>query len=78
MEANLQPEKSSGVLKGTAGLIIAVAVVAALFIWLPAYRYFFLISLAIGCVVAGALYLWNKCHPVKAEDIENKKPLGLE
>jgi hypothetical protein len=78
MEMTPQPEESRGVLKGTVGLIVAVAVVAVLFIWLPAYRYFFLISLAIGCVVAGALYLWHGLHPVKAEDIENKKPLGLE
>jgi len=78
MNANSRPEGSRSVLKGSAGLIMAVAVVAGLCIWLPAYRYFFLISLAIGFVVAGALYLWHRSHPVKAEDIENKKPLGLE
>ena len=49
-----------------------------LLIWLPAYRWFFLGSLAIGIVVASILYFWNKYKPVKSEDVENKRPLGLE
>ena len=45
--------------------------------WLPAYRWFLLISLGFGMVVAGILYLWNKHRPIKEEDVENKRPLGL-
>jgi len=28
-------------------------------------------------VIAGGLTLWHKLHPLKEEDIENKRPLGL-
>lgn len=65
-------------LRGTAGLVVAVAVVALLLIWLPAYRWFFLISLGIGVVVAASLYLWHRFKPLKEEDVERKRPLGLE
>jgi hypothetical protein len=64
-------------IKGSAALIVAVAVVAILLIALPAYRLFFLISVLIGIVIAGGLTLWHKLHPLKEEDIENKRPLGL-
>jgi asparagine N-glycosylation enzyme membrane subunit Stt3 len=64
-------------LKGTAGLLIAVAAVAAVLIAWPAYRVFFLISVAIGVAVAGGLFLWHKLRPIRDEDVENKKPLGL-
>ena len=43
----------------------------------PAYRIFFLISVAIGVAVAGGLFLWHKLRPIRDEDVENKKPLGL-
>ena len=62
---------------GSTGLIVAIAVVAILLIALPAYRLFFLISVLIGIVIAGGLTLWHKFHPLKEEDIENKRPLGL-
>jgi len=78
MEPNLPTPEPRSLLKGAAGLIIAVLVVVVLLIALPAYRYFFLISLGIGVVVAGVLYLWHKLRPLKEEDIENKKPLGLD
>ena len=65
-------------LKGRTGLLVAVLVVVILLIWLPAYRWFFLISLAIGVVVAAILFFWHKYKPVKAEEVDNKKPLGLE
>ena len=77
MEPNLQAEPSS-FFRGAAGLIVAVAVVLVLLISLPAYRWFFLISAGIGVAVAGILYLWYKYKPLKEEDIENKRPLGLE
>jgi MFS family permease len=61
-----------------AGLITAAGLVGILLIALPAYRWFFLISLGIGLVVAGILFLWYRLKPIREEDIENnKRPLGL-
>ena len=77
MEPNPQSEPGS-FFRGAAGLIVAVAVVLVLLIGLPAYRWFFLISAGIGVLVAGLLYLWHKYKPLKEEDIENKRPLGLK
>ncbi len=64
-------------LKGSAGLIAAIAVVAVLLIMLPAYRWFFLISVLVGLVIAGGLSLWHKLHPLKEHDVHPKRPLGL-
>jgi 4-amino-4-deoxy-L-arabinose transferase-like glycosyltransferase len=64
-------------LKGSAALIVAIAVVAILLIALPAYRWFFLISVLIGVVIACALALWHKLHPIEEQDVEQKRPLGL-
>jgi len=64
-------------IRGTAALLVAAAIVAATAIWLPAYRWFLFISIAIGAAVATALYLWHKLKPVKEDDVENKSPLGL-
>ena len=75
---NPEPEPPRNYLRGAASLIIAVALVFTLLIWLPAYRWFFLGSLGIGIVVAAILYIWNRYKPVKPEDFENKRPLGLE
>ena len=75
---NPEPEPTRGHLRGGVSLLIAAALVFVLLIWLPAYRWFFLGSLGIGIVVAAILYLWNKYKPVKPEDVENKRPLGLE
>jgi hypothetical protein len=44
---------------------------------LPAYRWFFLISVLIGLVIAGGLTLWYKLHPIKEQDVHPKRPLGL-
>jgi hypothetical protein len=63
--------------KGTAGLVIAIAIVVVLLIAFPAYRWFFLISAVIGVAVAGALFLWHRLRPIREEDINNKRPLGL-
>ena len=76
MEPERQPRLSFGI-KGSAGLIVAIAVVAVLLIALPPYRLFFLISVLIGIVIAGGLTLWHRLHPIKDEDVENKRPLGL-
>lgn len=64
--------------KGTTGLLIAAAIIVIFLVELPAYRAFFLISLGLGIIVAVALYLRNKYFPVKEEDVENKRPLGLD
>jgi hypothetical protein len=63
--------------RGTAALVTAVVIVAITFIWLPAYRIFFAISVGIGIVVTGGLFLWHKFRPVREEDVNNKRPLGL-
>jgi hypothetical protein len=63
--------------KGTASLVVAVGVIIILLVALPAYRLFFLISVTIGVVVAGILYLWHKLKPVKPEDVD-KRPLKLD
>jgi hypothetical protein len=76
----MQPESSSRFhfsLKGSAGLVVAVSVVAILLISLPAYRWFFLISVIIGLVIAGGLSIWNRNHPIEEQDVQNKRPLGL-
>jgi hypothetical protein len=64
-------------LRGTTGLVVAIGVVALLLIALPAYRWFFLVSLGMGLAVAGILFLWHKFRPIQEKDVENKKPLGL-
>ena len=64
-------------IRGTAALLVAGAIVAATAIWLPAYRWFLFISVGIGAGVAAALYFWHKLRPVKEDDVENKRPLGL-
>jgi len=76
----MEPEsgrRSGLTLKGSAGLIVAITVVAILLIALPAYRWFFLISVLIGLVIAGGLALWHKLHPIEEQDVEPKRPLGL-
>jgi MFS family permease len=77
MEPNLQQGKPRAAFSGATGLIVAVAVVAIVLIAFPAYRWFFLISVGIGVVVAGILFLWHKLRPIREEDVENKRPLGL-
>lgn len=47
-------------IRGTAALAVAAAIVAATAVWLPAYRWFLLISIGIGVAVAGGLYLWHR------------------
>ncbi|MFY9674708.1 MAG: hypothetical protein WCB53_02185 [Terriglobales bacterium] len=69
--------RSGFTLKGSAGLIVALAVVAILLITLPGYRLFFGISVLIGLVIAGGLALWHRMHPIKDVDVEHKRPLGL-
>ena len=63
--------------KGTTGLIIAAVIIIAVLVSFPAYRAFFAISVGIGVIVAGLLYLRNKYRPITDKDVENKHPLGL-
>lgn len=77
MERNSEPEVSRSLLRGGGSLIIAAALVSILLTWLAAYRWFFLGSIGIGVVVTAILYFWNRYKPVRAEDVENKRPLGL-
>jgi hypothetical protein len=64
-------------LQGSAGLIVAIGVVAVLLLMLPAYRLFFLISVLIGVVIAGGLTVWYRLHPIEERNMETKRPLGL-
>jgi MFS family permease len=66
-----------GVFRGSAGLIVAVAVVTILLVALPAYRWFFLISVVIGLLIWRALAFWYRLRPIKDVEVENKRPLGL-
>ena len=63
--------------RGTAALLNAAVITVVALVWLPAYRLFLVISVGIGVLVAAVLYLWHKFRPVREEDIENKRPLGL-
>ena len=63
--------------RGTAALATAAVLVAAAMIWMPTYRWFFLISVGIGVVIAGGIHLWHRFRPVREEDVHNKRPLGL-
>jgi len=63
--------------KGIAGLLVAVAVIVLLFAVWPAYRWFFLVSAAIGMAVAVILYFWHRFKPVKETEVDRKRPLGL-
>ena len=64
--------------KGRTGLLIAAAIMIAVLVAFPAYRVFFAISVGIGIIVAALLYLRNKYRPIRDEDVENKRPLGLD
>jgi len=77
VETNSQPGKAKAAFKGTAGLIVAVGAVVILLFSFPAYRWFFAISVGIGVGVALILFIWHKLRPIREEDVENKRPLGL-
>ncbi len=66
-----------GLGKSVASLIAVGLALLALVIWLPAYRWFLLISFGIGACVAVALFLWNRYRPVKEAEVDDKHPLGL-
>jgi len=62
--------------KGLAGIIAGAVIVVGLLIWVPAIRWFFLIALVIGVVMAGIIRWWNEHHEVKPEG-ESEIRLGL-
>jgi uncharacterized RDD family membrane protein YckC len=64
-------------LRGSAGLVVAITVVAILLIALPAYRWFFLLSFLIGLLIAGGLTIWHRLYPISEHDVHPKPPLGL-
>ncbi len=78
MSPDVQNGKHRSVFKGSTGLIAAIGIVVVVSIVFPAYRWFILISVGIGVVAAGILYLWHHLHPLKEDDIERKRPLGLD
>jgi hypothetical protein len=64
--------------RGNAALYIAALVLLAPALFFPGYRWFLLVSVVFGCLVAGGLYLWHQRVPVKEDHVENKRPLGLD
>ena len=66
-----------GPLKGAAGIVVAAAVVLGVLLWLPAARWFLALAIVVGVLIAGGLYLWHKYKPVKTDDYNDKRPLGL-
>src|SRR5580698_10616586 len=76
LELGMEPSAHSGSgksFKGPAGLVVALGVVAFLLVALPAYRWFFLISVGIGLAVAGILFLWHRLRPIEEKDVEHKR-----
>ena len=69
-------EPNSFLRSGIALAVVLVAIVL-LVVLFPAYRWFLLISIGIGIIVAVILYFWNRWRPVKEEDVDHKRPLGL-
>ena len=65
-------------IKSRTGLLVAAAIITAVLVSFPAYRAFFAISLGIGIIVAALLYLRNKYRPIREEEVETKRPLGLD
>lgn len=70
--------ESTSFLRSGIALTVVLALIVVLVVLFPAYRWFLLISIGIGVIVAVILYFWNRWRPLKEEDIENnKRPLGL-
>ncbi|MGE5206574.1 MAG: hypothetical protein ACM3PW_13235 [Chlamydiota bacterium] len=63
--------------RGVVGLVVIAIAIAVIVTMLPAARWFFLISVAVGVLVAGGLHLWHKYRPLKEEDVD-KRPLKLD
>jgi hypothetical protein len=69
------PETTRGFsVKGRTGLLAAAAIVAVLLVSFPAYRVFFLLSVGIGVVVAGGLYLYHRLRPLRKRILRTSAP----
>ncbi len=66
-----------GPFKGAVGAVIAAVIVIGVLVWLPAARLFLALAVAAGVIIAGGLYLWHRYKPVKLDDYNQKRPLGL-
>ncbi len=66
-----------GPFKGAVGAVIAAVIVIGVLVWLPAARLFLGLAVVAGLIIAAGLYLWHKYKPVKVDDYNQKKPLGL-
>ena len=56
-------------------MLVAVVIAIFLLIYL---RWFFLIIVGLGIVLAGGIYLWNKLNPISDKETpDDKRPLGL-
>ena len=84
MDFRAQPEEPKSSFQLRALLFIVLVTIIALVIWLPTSRRFLLgigiavfICVVIGIVVAAMLRLWHKFKPLKEDNVEHKRPLGL-
>jgi len=64
-------------IRGTAALVVAAVIVAATAIWLPAYRWFLLISITLDATAGGGQYLWHELRTVREAEAENQRQLLL-
>jgi len=69
--------ESRSFLRSGIALAVVLVTIVVLVVLFPAYRWFLLISIGIGVIVAVILYFWNRLHPVKEQDVDHKRPLGL-
>jgi hypothetical protein len=60
-------------MKNVAGLIIGTAMVIVLLVAVPALRWFLLLSVPLGLIVALILYVWNKRHPARPKEDDTVK-----
>ncbi len=66
-----------GPFKGAVGAAIAAIIVIGVLVWLPVARLFLALAAIAGVIIASGLYLWHKYKPVKVNDYDKKRPLGL-
>lgn len=85
MEFRPQPDQAKASFQVKAAIVITIVTITGLAIWLPESRRFLLgigiailICVLIGVVVAGILRVWHRYKPVNEENVEHKRPLGLD
>jgi hypothetical protein len=77
MPTDSRPRLPAIPVKGVLGLVLTLGVVLVFLITVPVTRWFFLISIPFGLLVALVLHLWHKFRPVREEDVDDKRPLKL-